>query len=90
MAISNSISFIKGIFGLRYEYFRRPKYGLKGKEGEWKGRYRIGMNKLSHIELLIAFILGALSVIAFLESSYFLGLNFFIFSVITLWSLYMR
>ncbi|MCP8321455.1 MAG: glycosyltransferase [archaeon] len=90
MAISNSINFIKGIFGLRYEFFRRPKYGLKGKEGEWKGRYRIGMNKLSYIELLIAFVLGALSVIAFLNSSYFLGLNLFAFSVITLWSLYKR
>ncbi|MCP8307801.1 MAG: glycosyltransferase [archaeon] len=90
MVVSNSISFIKGIFRLRYEFFRRPKYGLKGKEGEWKRRYRIGMNKLSYIELLIAFILGTLSVIAFLNSSYFLGLNLFAFSVITLWSLYMR
>ena len=90
MAISNSISFIKGIFRLKYEFFRTPKYGLKGKEGEWKGRYRIGMNKISYIELLIALISGALSVIAFLNSSYFLGLNLLAFSVITLWSLYMR
>ncbi|MCP8321323.1 MAG: hypothetical protein H3Z52_10360, partial [archaeon] len=90
MAVSNSISFIKGIFGLKYEFFRRPKYGLKGKEGEWKGRYRISMSKLSFIELVIAFVLGALGVIAFLNSSYFLGLNLFAFSVLTLWSLYMR
>ena len=90
MAISNSIGFIKGIFGLRYEFFRTPKYGLKGKEGEWKRRYRIGMNKLSYIELLIALVSGALSVIAFLNSSYFLGLNLLAFFVITLWSLYMR
>lgn len=90
MAISNSIGFIKGIFGLRYEFFRTPKYGLEGKEGEWKKRYRIGMNKLSYIELLIALVSGALSVIAFLNSSYFLGLNLFAFFVITLWSLYMR
>jgi hypothetical protein len=90
MAISNSIGFIKGIFGLRYEFFRTPKYGLKGKEGEWKRRYRIGMNKLSYIELSIALVSGALSVIAFLNSSYFLGLNLFAFFVITLWSLYMR
>ncbi len=90
MAISNSISFIKGILGLRYEFFRRPKYGLENKEGEWRGRYRIGMNKLSYIELFIAFILGALSVTAFLKSSFFLGLNLFAFFVITLWSLYMR
>lgn len=90
MAISNSIGFIKGIFGLRYEFFRTPKYALKGKEGEWKGRYRIGMNKISYIELLITLISGALGVIAFLNLSYFLGLNLLAFSVITLWSLYMR
>jgi len=90
MAISNSISFIKGIFRFKYEFFRRPKYDLKGKDGEWKGRYRIGMNKLSYMELLIAFLLGTLSVIAFLNSSYFLGLNLLAFSAITLWSLYVR
>jgi cellulose synthase/poly-beta-1,6-N-acetylglucosamine synthase-like glycosyltransferase len=90
MAIANSISCIKGIFGLKFEFFRTPKYGLKGNEGKWKGRYRIGMSKLSYVELLVALVLGALSVLAFLDSSYFLGLNLFAFSVITLWSLFMR
>ncbi|MEM3383246.1 MAG: glycosyltransferase [Nitrososphaerales archaeon] len=90
MAISISISCIKGIFGLKHEFFRTPKYGLKDSEGQWKGRYRIFMNKISILELLIAFILGALSVIAFLNSSYFLGLNLLTFSIITIWSLCVR
>ncbi|MEM3437010.1 MAG: glycosyltransferase [Nitrososphaerales archaeon] len=90
MAISISIGCIKGIFGLKHEFFRTPKYGLKGKEGQWKGRYRIFISKISFLELLIALILGALSIIAFLDSSYFLGLNLLAFSIITIWSLYTR
>lgn len=90
MAISISISCIKGIFGLKHEFFRTPKYGLKGNEGQWKGRYRIFMNKISFLELLVAFSLGTLSIIAFLDSSYFLGLNLLAFSIITIWSLYAR
>jgi len=90
MVIANSISCIKGIFGLRSEFFRTPKYGLKGNEGQWVGRYRICVSKISLLELLISFALGALSIIAFLNSSYFLGLNLLAFSAITIWSLYKR
>ncbi|MCP8304869.1 MAG: glycosyltransferase [archaeon] len=90
MAIANSISFIKGLFGFGYEFFRTPKYGLKGKEGDWKGRYRIGMCKLSYLELVTALTSGVLSIVAFLNWSYFLGLNLLAFFAITLWSLHKR
>ncbi|NWG08793.1 MAG: glycosyltransferase [Nitrososphaerales archaeon] len=90
MAITNSISFVRGIFGLRHDYFRTPKYGLKGKEGDWKERYKIGMNKMSYLELLTALASGVLGTVAFFNLSYFLGLNLLGFFVITLKSLYMR
>ncbi|NQT69253.1 MAG: glycosyltransferase [Desulfobacteraceae bacterium] len=68
IAVNNTKAVLEAFLGMESGFIRTPKYGIKSKEDQWKGkRYSIPLNSVSIIE----FILGLYSLTGFFMFLFF-------------------
>jgi len=68
IAVNNTKAVLEAFWGIKSGFIRTPKYGIKSKEDQWKGkRYSIPLNYVSILE----FILGLYSLTGFFMFLFF-------------------